>query len=123
MRLIDADKLLQELRKMEVFSLDGKDLFGGAARIAVFGRIGEQPTITSQNQWISVKDRLPELPDRDCCSVMVNTAKKGNPKSRPMIYERRIIRGKRVERWKYYWDRIADELPDYWMPLPKPPEE
>ena len=74
-------------------------------------------------EWISVNERLPELPDQDWCSVMVNTAQKGNIKSRPMIYERVIIRGKRVERWKYYWDRIADELPDYWMPLPEPPKE
>jgi hypothetical protein len=45
MRLIDADSLLEELRKMEVISPDRKDLFTGPARIAVFGRIGEQPTI------------------------------------------------------------------------------
>ena len=45
-RLIDANALLKELRKIEVLSLDGKDLFTGPARIAVFGRIGEAPTIT-----------------------------------------------------------------------------
>ena len=45
-RLIDANALLKELRKIEVLSLDGKDLFTGPARIAVFGRIEEAPTIT-----------------------------------------------------------------------------
>lgn len=101
--------------------MDGSDTAYTSREIGRF--IEDMPTITLPNEWISVKDRLPELPDQDWCSVMVNTAKKGNPKSRLMIYERSIIRGKRVERWKYYWDRIADELPDYWMPLPKPPEE
>lgn len=83
-------------------------------------RIG---TLTPPNEWISVEDGLPTLPDYDYCSVMVNTAYKGRPKSRPMIYERAIVRGKRVERWKYYWDRIAEEPPDYWLPLPEPPKE
>ncbi len=76
---------------------------------------------TPPNEWVSVKDRLPTLPGYDYCSVMVNTAYKNNPESCPMIYERSVVRGKRVERWKYYWDRIADEPPDYWMPLPEPP--
>lgn len=84
--------------------------------------INEAPTLTPPNEWVSVEERLPELPDRDWCSIMVITAQKNNPKSRPMIYERAVVRGKRVERWKYYWDRIADELPDYWMPLPAPPD-
>ena len=79
-------------------------------------------TLTPPNEWVSVEERLPELPDRDWCSIMVITAQKNNPKSRPMIYERAVVRGKRVERWKYYWDRIADELPDYWRPLPAPPD-
>ena len=49
-RAIDADRLLQELMKMEVLTLDRKDLFTGPARIAVFGMIGEQPTITPPNE-------------------------------------------------------------------------
>lgn len=75
------------------------------------------------SKWIKVKDRPPELSNNDWCSVIVNTFTKGNTQSQPMIYERAIIRGKRVERWKYYWDRLADEAPDYWMPLPEIPEK
>ena len=43
----------------------------------------------------------------------------------PMFYERTLVRKQRVERWKYYWDRIAteDDIPDFWMPLPLPPKE
>ena len=99
------------------------DYYSGydAALCAVQDLIADMPTLTPPNEWVSVEDELPKLPDCDRCSMMVNTARKGNPKSLPMIYERAIVRGKRVERWKYYWDRIADEPPDYWMYLPKPP--
>ena len=55
-RAIDADRLLQELMKMEVLTLDRKDLFTGPARIAVFGMIAEQPTLTQPNEWVSVED-------------------------------------------------------------------
>ena len=80
-------------------------------------------TLTLPNEWISVEDRLPELPDKDYCWVMVLACKKTSKNSMPMFYERQLVRKQRVERWKYYWDRIADELPDYWMSLPEPPEE
>ena len=60
--------------------------------------IDNWPTLTPPNEWVSVEDELPKLPDCDKCSMMVNTARKGNPKSFPMIYERAIVRGKRVER-------------------------
>lgn len=74
-------------------------------------------------KWIRTDIRLPALPDRDYCSVMVITAQEGISTTRPMIYERTMVRGKRKERWKYYWGRIAEELPDYWAPLPAPPWE
>ena len=84
-----------------------------------------QPTLTPPNDWISVKDKLPELPNDDYCWVMVLACKKTSKKSMPMFYERSIVRKQRVERWKYYWDRIAteDDIPDFWMPLPQPPKE
>lgn len=71
--------------------------------------------------WISVNNETPKLPNYDYCSVTVNTWTKGENRSVPMIYERAVVRGKRTERWKYCWDRIADKAPDFWMPLPKPP--
>ena len=92
-------------------------------RLAAYEDSGFTPEKLQDMQWIPVEERLPELPKSDYCSVMVLTAYKRNPRSRPMIYERSLVRGRRVERWKYYWDRIADELPDYWMPLLCPPKE
>lgn len=92
-------------------------------KLAAYEDSGFTPEELQGIQWIPVEERLPKLPDSDYCSVMVLTAYKRNPRSRPMIYERSLVRGRRVERWKYYWDRIADELPDYWMPLLCPPKE
>lgn len=71
--------------------------------------------------WISVENETPKLPNYDYCSVIVNTWTKGENRSVPMVYERAIVRGKRAERWKYRWGRIADKAPDFWMPMPKPP--
>ena len=113
MRLIDADTL------HEVISAWPEPVM---YKEWVQSAIASAPTITQPNEWISVEDRLPELPDRKWCEVMVITAQKGDNKSRVMIYERAVVRGKQVERWKYHWDRIADITPDFWMPLPEPPE-
>lgn len=79
--------------------------------------------VPAAGEWISVKDRLPELPYDRWCSVMVNTYRKVEKRVHAMIYERAVVRGKTVERWKYCWGRIADIEPDYWMPLPDAPKE
>lgn len=75
-----------------------------------------------RTRWISVKERLPKLPNAQWASRMV-IACYDNDRVSPMIYERTFVRGKSVERWKYHWDRIADVEVTHWMPLPEPPEE
>ena len=84
--------------------------------------IEEAPTLTPQNEWVSVEERLPELPKEKYCWVCVLGCRKSSKRCMPMFYERTVVRGKTVERWKDIWDRIANELPDYWMPLPAPPD-
>ena len=76
-----------------------------------------------ESGWISVKDRLPELPDFDHCDRMVITCDwKGHVA--PMYWERRTIRGKSIERWRYHFDRVYDCFGiTHWMPLPEPPKE
>lgn len=75
------------------------------------------------SEWISVKDRLPELPNGEGWKTRMVIAADNRNCVAPMIYERAIIRRKPVERWKYYWDRIADVEVTHWMPLPEPPED
>jgi hypothetical protein len=80
----------------------------------------------NEMKWISVKDRLPDIPgdEKSWAHVPVIVAIKGSKKSTPMIYERAVIRGKTVYRWKYIWDRIYYDNDIFaWMPFPKPPKE
>lgn len=84
---------------------------------------GTAPTLTLPNEWVSVEERLPELPEKDWCSKMVISCDK-NGHVAPMIWERAQVRGKMIERWKYHWDRIYDGAGiTHWMPLPAPPGE
>jgi len=88
--------------------------------------IEEAPTIKT-SEWISVKDRLPDVDTENSrsllCESITVTASNGKW-VRPMIYERASVRGKMVNRWKWIWDTIydGDEI-THWMPLPKPPKE
>ena len=79
--------------------------------------------LEKKSAWVSVKDRLPELPDFDHCDRMVITCDwKGHVA--PMYWERRTIRGKSIERWRYHFDRVYDGFGiTHWMPLPEPPKE
>lgn len=70
-------------------------------------------------EWISVKDRLPKL--ESLGEVCVLTYDGYSVK--PLIYERALVRGKEVYRWRWMWDRIHDGNPiTHWMPLPEAPE-
>ena len=120
-RMIDGDDLIKSLKNHRLHILMEDEDNSAAVFDDIIDWIEYAPTLTPPNEWISVNERLPKLPNTDYCSVMVIAAYNGDPISRPMSYERVLIRGRRVERWEYYWDRIADETPDYWMPLPEPP--
>ncbi len=76
----------------------------------------------SKPGWISVKDALPGLSEEEWDSVTVIACCDATEVI-PMVYERAVVRGKVVERWKYCWGRIADVEVTHWMPLPEPPKE
>lgn len=124
-RAIDADEL-QELcnRRIQDTWNSGTAPVSWAAAYADFkDDIDSMPTLTPQNEWVSVEERLPELPEKDWCSKMVISCDK-NGHVAPMIWERAQVRGKMIERWKYHWDRIYDGAGiTHWMPLPAPPGE
>lgn len=122
MRMIDADRMLSELKPITY------DMEQNAVTIADMSNIMRnwvmrQPTIPAYGQWIKTADRLPKLPDADYCSVWVITYLVGDINAYPMKYERSIVKDKRVERWRYCWNRLANYAPDYWMPLPELPDE
>lgn len=73
--------------------------------------------------WIPVTDRLPEAGTRSNGWGDVTVIATNGKFVRPLIYERAIVRGKVVWRWKWPWDRIYDGNPvTHWMPLPEPPK-
>lgn len=115
-----------ELLELEIANIANK-LAKSDAQKALMGRVmycvDHMPTLTPQNEWVSVEERLPELPEKDWCSKMVISCDK-NGHVAPMIWERAQVRGKMIERWKYHWDRIYDGAGiTHWMPLPAPPGE
>lgn len=58
-------------------------------------------------RWIPCSERVPELPNGRRCNRAVIVCVRGHVM--PLIYERSIVRGKTVERWKWTWDRIYDD--------------
>lgn len=113
-RAIDSDALKEYIKKTDLTAVE---------RGALLQAISNMPTLTPPNEWVSVEERLPELPEKDWCSKMVISCDK-NGHVAPMIWERAQVRGKMIERWKYHWDRIYDGAGiTHWMPLPDPPKE
>ena len=108
-RLIDADAVLDryyaEFKKQDICD-------GGQDRDWLMRCIEEAPTLTPQNEWVSVYDRLPEPGERvlatDCGFVGEFYINK---------------RGK----WQRYNVNCSELLMAldilYWMPLPKSPKE
>lgn len=127
-RMIDGDKLVENLRLIatcwSISPYVSKEKHNGAVDMLreVEREVKEAPTLTPPNEWVSVEERLPELPKEKYCWVCVLGCRKSSKECIPMFYERTVVRGKTVERWKDVWDRITYELPDYWMPLPEPPD-
>lgn len=77
----------------------------------------EEPTNIIDCTWIRTKDKLPELPDKDFCYVLVNTSNGDEIQSTSMFYERTILRGKRAERWRSVVGNIS-KAPTYWRAIP-----
>ena len=102
-----SDELLERLRKAPVTVMT------------------EEPTVEPVQEWISVKDRLPNVDtnksgyERKGVIVCVDGCSK---KSVYRVYERACNRGKTVYRWKYPWDTISDENITHWCELPQPPK-
>lgn len=85
-------------------------------------RLLSLPTV-SIPQWISVKDRRPDVNRTGSGYEKITVIATDGESVRPMIYERACIRDKTKRRWKWIWDRIYNGKPIVaWMPLPEPPK-
>lgn len=107
MRLIDADVL------KEAFEEDGH-LTGYIEEF-----IDDTPTIEAVKQeWISVKDRLPDRGERVLCFIK-SSGKHQNDIIFDNVYNG-ILVGYNPP--KYVWEWYGDYV-THWMPLPEPPKE
>ena len=75
-----------------------------------------------KDNWISVKEELPRLPDVPFCSIVVAACNEGDTQSRPMVYARRVIRGTTVEKWLTAKHEETYHTPDFWQLMPTPPK-
>lgn len=99
-RLIEVDLGAVEKKFYNDLAAHYHDSYGRgftAGLKAMFGFLKEQPTIEPKQEWISVKDRLPE---------------KG--KSVLVYWDDGFDIG------EYVGGEVGDDV--YWMPLPEPPE-
>ena len=69
--------------------------------------------LKEQPKWISTNDAMPEVNK----PVLIH---EGNWVTM-LVYTRRKVRGKVVERWEYAQGGIYHDRVDGWMPLPKAP--
>ena len=119
MRLIDADALSEEIESLKV-SLSGRPAIFDEAKSDVMHVIDEQKTVDAaevlRDQWISVKDRLPEEYEKciffESCN---NAAHIGQ-----YIYTGRYgaVKFKKMD-----GRGTVLYTASHWMPLPTPPEE
>jgi hypothetical protein len=69
-------------------------------------------------KWIPVSERLPETNGYHVWVIACIDGKRSGVR----MFERRTVRGKMVERFKYPWETISNENITHWMPLPEPPK-
>ena len=86
--------------------------------------VRRQPTLTPQNEWVSVEDRLPEDDTSEYkaqIAVLVLTDRESIKIKKRTYHPGRVYYGKFYpERWD--WGTFNDDRITHWMPLPAPPD-
>lgn len=122
MKLIDADKLLDDITAAKECGGMGAIVAGTLRRY-----VTRQPTLTPQNEWVSVEDRLPEYnPGKGAKSYWV--AKKDSRGEWQMKIAQycdygmaMTVDAKTDVTWRD-WDYTKIVNVTHWMELPAPPE-
>ncbi len=82
------------------------------------------PTITPQNEWVSVEERLPEndapVGRKQITVLVCSKAKKVSVASR--IYEPEREYSGKVYPARWRWSKLMNNYVTHWMPLPVPPD-
>lgn len=133
-RMIDGDKLVENLRLIatcwSISPFVSKEKHNGAVDMLreVEREVKEAPTLTPQNEWVSVEERLPEYnPGTGAKSYWV--AKKDNAGNWQMKiaqycdYGYAMTMDAETEVTWRDWDFTKIANVTHWMPLPKSPKE
>ena len=109
-RPIDANKLLRVLNSN----------FGHTGGAAVMKQLIEaQSTLTQPNNWISVKDRLPEEHKVVLCIVNGKPETNITLRNAYQLGSWNKTEGWIIEEYPVWEDAVVS----WWQPLPEPPEE
>ena len=104
-RLIDIKPIIRNLTAM-------KSMYDAIALDGMIKALDEAPTVDAAdvliNQWISVKDRLPETEEE---VLVLTVSKTGNVN----VDKGYLLNGRFVHR--------GSAVVTHWMPLPEPPDE
>ena len=123
-RAIDAIALYEQL-STEVGSMLKQP--PGIIVSKIMAMVLQAPTISRQpDPWTNVEDGMPSIPGdvSGHGEITVAVMFKTEQRVHTMIYERAIVRGKTVYRWKWPWDRIySDGGIIRWAYLPQPPKK
>lgn len=119
---IDRAELRATIQKWIDAHTDVDDTDGVGLLEDVLWEINAQPTLTPQNEWISVEDEIPSDDDDGLeFFCMTNATGKGGGVL-PLEWEVATIRGKTVRRWRWL-NRISPWKVTHWMKRPAPPEK
>lgn len=118
MRPIDADAFMKQLEKKKCREINRKFLDGfNDCMMRVRSMVHSAPTLTLPSEWVSVEERLPEK-KQDVLMLFDG----GN-----MAVGWWHDSDEHITFWCAYTDdgfyTDCDDMPVYWMPLPKPPTE
>lgn len=119
---IDRAELRATIQKWIDAHTDVDDTDGVGLLEDVLWEINAQPTLTPQNEWISVEDEIPSDDDDGLeFFCMTNATGKGGGVL-PLEWKVATIRGKTVRRWRWL-NRISPWTVTHWMKRPAPPEK
>ena len=124
MKQIDLDQLLKYPLRRESALCDEEHadphFLNGVESVLEWAQT--LPTLTPQNEWVSVEDEIPSDDDDGLeFFCMTNATGKGGGVL-PLEWEVATIRGKTVRRWRWL-NRINPWTVTHWMKRPAPPKK